>query len=437
MDSELLLTWSLGISIILLFLIPYILKERRKEEITRKRLAKTRSNKQDKPLLQHPIINRSQCIGCGICVSSCPEGDVLGLIDGKATIIHGSHCVGHGLCAENCPVGGIEIGLGDIALREDIPQIDNHYETNIKGVYIIGELSGMALIRNAISHGIKAINHIKKNLNPNHAQTYDVLIIGSGPAGLSATLRAKEVGIRYLCIDQLEPGGTILQYPRQKLTLVQPVELPLFGHMKNGEYTKEQLLDIWKEVILSQALIIKTNHKLTSIDTIEDGFKVHTNQSTFTASKIILALGRRGTPRMLGVHGEELSKVMYQLKDAKTYKNNNILIVGGGDSAVEAAIGLAKQEGNNVTISYRKENFFRLKKRNELYLDDMIRNNKLKVVFNSNLYKINTNNITLFKNQVYTQIENDFVFIFAGGELPFALLKSINIKFGEKVESIA
>ena len=358
-----LLSWGLGILIILIFLVPYVVRLRRREARNRQRLEETRSRRQDKALMQHPIINRSLCIGCGICVDSCPEGDVLGLIDGKATIIHGSHCVGHAKCAENCPVGAIEVGLGDISQREDIPQLTEYYESNIPGIYIIGELSGLALIRNAISQGIIAVDHIHRTMNGGNGDHPPVIIVGAGPAGLSAALRAKEKGLNFLVIDQDEPGGTILQYPRRKLTLVQPVEIPLWGTLNKEEYKKEELLEIWLDVLTSQNIQLKTHHKLVGVDRKPGTFEVRTSKGSLTASRVILALGRRGTPRKLGVPGEDLSKVMYKLLDAETYKGKKVLVVGGGDSAIEAALGLAHQEGNTVTISYRKPNFFRLKTR--------------------------------------------------------------------------
>jgi len=440
MNSEQMISWSIwgvGLIIILSFLIPYIRSMKKKEAETKKRLEETRAKRQDKALLQHPIINRSLCIGCGICVDSCPEGVVLGLIEGKATIIHGSHCVGHAKCAENCPVGAIEVGLGDISQREDIPQLSEYFESNISGLYIIGELSGLALIKNAIRHGVTAIDHIHEFKSANSNAEFDVVIIGAGPAGLSAALRAKELGLNYLVLDQDKPGGTILQYPRRKLVLVQPVDLPLYGSLKKGEYEKEDLLDIWEKLIDEYKIRLLTGYKLMGITGEKGNFTVKTSSDPVSASNVILALGRRGTPRKLGIPGEDMSKVMYKLLDAETYKNKKLMVVGGGDSAIEAAIGLAHQEGNEVTISYRKENFFRLKARNESQIEKAISEKLLNVVFSSNPIKIEADSIALKTPDSELAIENNYVFIFAGGELPFPLLNSIGIEFGKKIESKA
>ncbi|NOZ04477.1 MAG: NAD(P)-binding domain-containing protein [FCB group bacterium] len=435
MNVESLLSWLIGIAILLAFLIPYIRGMKKKEARAKLQLAETRAKGQDKPLMQHPILNQTVCIGCGICVDSCPEGDVLGLINGKATIIHGNHCVGHGLCAENCPVGAIEIGLGDISHREDIPQLSENFESNIPGIYIIGELSGLALIRNAIEHGVKSVDHIRQQIGNADECEFDIGIVGAGPAGLAAALHAKELGLRYIIIDQDNPGGTILQYPRRKLTLVQPVRLPLYGKLNKLEYTKEELLDIWHEVIETHNINLRTHHKLLGVERKNGCFLLKTSKGEISVRKVILSLGRRGTPRKLGVPGEELGKVMYKLIDAETYQDRKILVVGGGDSAIEAAIGLANQPGNQVTISYRKPNFFRLKARNETNIERALKENKLTVIFNSNVKEIHPDKVILDQEGKRIELDNDFVFIFAGGELPFPLLNSIGIAFGKKIEA--
>ncbi|MFQ6613266.1 MAG: NAD(P)-binding domain-containing protein [Fidelibacterota bacterium] len=429
------MTYGIGLLILLIFLVPYIASMRKKEKRTRERLKESQSKGQSRALLQHPIINQSVCIGCGICVNSCPEGDVLGLINGKATIIHGSHCVGHGLCAENCPIGAIKVGLGDISEREDIPRLTEKFETNIPGIYIVGELSGMALIRNAINHGTTAMNAIAESLKEVPGLDTSVVIIGAGPSGLAAALRARELGLEFKILDQDEPGGTILQYPRKKLTLVQRVTIPLYGDLTRGEYTKEELLEIWESVIKDHAIPLETGHKLSGVEKQDRGFLVKTSRGNLTAQKVVLALGRRGTPRKLNVPGENQGKVMYKLMDAETYKNNRLLIVGGGDSAIEASIGLASQTGNTVTISYRKENFFRLKARNETNIERFMKEGKLEVIFSSTVKEIGLKEVTLNVGEKTRVIPNDYVFIFAGGELPFPLLDSIGIDFGKKIRA--
>lgn len=435
MDLELIYSWGIGLTIILFFLVTYVRNLRKKETSTRNRLRHTMSTGADKPMMQHPIINKSTCIGCGICTQVCPEGDVLGLIDGKSTIVNGSLCVGHALCADNCPVGAIVIGLGDISEREDIPFLSPEFESNILGIYIVGELSGIALIRNAIERGVAAVDAIKDKLSSDDSHDFSLIIIGAGPAGIASALRAIELGIDYLLIDQYEPGGTILQYPRRKLTLVQPVTLPLYGTLSKKEYLKEELLEIWYDVIDKQNINLKTGYKLTAVEGSDNKFLIKTSNGNFSAKKIILSLGRRGTPRKLGIQGEDLSHVMYKLIDAETYKNQKLLIVGGGDSAIEAAIALASQEGNDVTLSYRKEAFFRIKSRNEININKYIEEKKLKVIFNSNVVDIAPDLVKIKIGSKIKSLEYDYVFILTGGELPFPLLKEIGINFGQKIDA--
>lgn len=432
---ESLLIWIIAGALTLIIFVPYFLKFRKQQKADYARKQEATALGADKAIAQFPQIDQERCIGCAACVAACPEGDVLGIVFGKATVINGLKCVGHGRCAEACPVQGITVGLGDISKRDDIPFMDEHNQTNIPGLYIAGELGGLALIKNAISQGNKVVEHIAASLEPSPENgVYDIVIVGAGPAGISAALTAKKHNLSCLLLDQQGFGGTILQYPRKKLVMTRPIEIPLYGWLKNPEYEKEELLAIWQEIDEKFSLNIKIGEKLQRIVKTNGIFDVRTQNETFQSRRVVLALGRRGTPRKLGVPGEDQKKVMYKLIDAESYTHNHLLVVGGGDSAVEAAIGLAHQAGNTVTLSYRKNKLFRIKKKNEERFNEMLAAGKLQVEFNSNVVDIKESSVILRSDDKgELELKNDFVFIFAGGEPPFALLKQIGIRFGEVV----
>jgi len=425
--------WIVTITIALLVFISYFRKDRKSRQADSLRHQEAVRLGADKAVAQHPLIDELRCFGCGACVAACPEGDVLGIVNGKATIINGLKCVGHGKCALACPVEGITVGLGDISSREDLPKLDEHLQTSIPGIYIAGELGGLALIKNAIAQGARAAEAISSGLeSSDHPELKDLVIIGAGPAGLSAALTARKNRLSFLLLDQQDAGGTILQYPRKKLVMTKPVDIPLYGTLTKPEYSKEELLDIWNDAQQKFDIPVNTDEKLVNITKYNGFFDILTTTNSFKARSVILALGRRGTPRKLNVPGEHLPKVAYKLLDAESYQDNHILVVGGGDSAIEAAIGLARQSGNTVTLSYRKEKFFRIKSRNEEQIAEYIRDHKIRVLFNSQVSEISDKEIVLQQDGEKTTLANDYMFIFAGGEPPFALLKKIGIKFGNE-----
>ncbi len=434
---ESLVIWFITFALIILIIIPYYIKFRKQQKQNEQRKREAVALGIDKPRAQFPFIDQANCIGCGSCVLACPEGDVLGVVFGKATVINGMRCVGHGLCEPACPVGAIEVGLGDIKSREDIPQVDESYESNVPGIFIVGELGGISLIRNAIEHGTKAVTKIAgKPERSQDPEVKDVLIIGAGPAGLTAALTAIQNNLNYLVLDQQEPGGTILQYPRQKLVMTQPVEIPLYGKLKKPEYSKEILLEMWLELIEKYSIQIRSHTRVERVNKQNGEFRVISSNGEFRSKHVVLAMGRRGTPRKLNIPGEDLPKVAYQLVDAQSYSHQNILVVGGGDSAIEAAVGLARQKGNKVTISYRKPRFFRIKKKNEDNLNEMVKQKKIKAMLESNVIEILEKSVRLQTMQDTIEIPNDYVFIFAGGIPPFQMLEEMGILFGGKKNNV-
>ncbi len=424
--------YTVGVFAVLLALvaIPYWRKLAHAQQAAHQAHSKSTRAGISEPATLHPKIDILNCIGCGSCVQACPE-DVLGIVHGKATIIHSSRCVGHSLCEEVCPVGAITMGFGAPKQGYEIPIYDEHFESNIPGLYIVGELGGVGLIKNAIEQGIKAVNHAAETVLKGSSGTADLVIVGAGPAGIGAALASKTLGIRSAVLEQYDLGGSILHYPRQKLVLTSTVDIPLYGKLKASEISKEELLSLFTGIVDKQGLKIRTQQKVESITRQADGlFQVTSSTQSYSARSVILAIGRRGSPRKLGVIGEELPKVAYRLIDAENYTGRHLLVVGGGDSAIEAAIALERQSGNTVTLSYRREEFVRLKEKNSERIGELIKRRKVAVLFQTEVAEIRPQEVVLRgpENAVHT-IKNDFVFVFAGGELPAEFLQKIGVQF--------
>ena len=386
--------------------------------------------------LLYPHVDLSRCIGCGTCITACPEEGVLELIHGQALVVHGARCVGHGRCAAECPVGGIALTLGDLGNRRDIPVVGPHHEAEtMPGLFLAGEITGFALVRTALEHGREVAQEVARRVEADGGgEDLDLCIVGAGPAGIACALEARRQGLDFVMLEQDTLGGSVSKYPRRKLVMTQPIDLPLSGSLDRDSYSKEELIGKWEALVEEQSLPLRTGQRYTGLETAEDGtLEVQTADGKLHARHVCLALGRRGTPRKLEVPGEELPKVHYSLMDAHAFRERHLLVVGGGDSAIEAAMGLAEQPGNTVTLSYRKHAFFRIKARNESRLNQCIEQGMLEVVFESNVTRIEDGEVELEVKQddgkATRVLPNDDVFIMVGGIPPFPLLEQAGFSF--------
>mgnify|MGYP001035322005 CR=1 FL=1 len=407
------------------------------EKAAKRRLDDAVKSRMTEPPTLHPVIDPAKCLGCGACVNACPEGDVLGLINGKSLLINGANCIGHGACKAACPFDAIDLVFGTAKRGVSIPVLSPDFQSTLSGVFVAGELGGMGLIRNAIIQGSQAVtsaaSFLKQQPKTEHS---DLLIIGAGPAGIAAALQAKAMGLVAIVIEQSEDlGGTVANFPKNKLVMTAPVELPLVGKLKFRETSKEALLDFWAGVINEHGPNIRFGSQMISIDGSAPHFCVRTTVGKFHARSVILALGRRGTPRKLDVPGEQLSKVVYRLVDPIQYSNQRVLVVGGGDSAIEAACEIADaQDTPSVALSYRGDGFARAKLKNRNRVAALEASGRLRVMLGSNIKEITEGSVILVNGYVEEEIANDAVLVCAGGVLPNALLEkigvSMDIKYG-------
>ena len=421
------------LAIVVWYWLRHVSLERRSMEALK---AATEAGMLEPPTL-HPEIDPTICIGCGSCVAACPEQDahvVLGMIGKKAWLVGPSDCIGHGACKTACPVNAITLVFGTSTRGVDIPVVKPNFESDVPGIFIAGELGGMGLIRNAIEQGRQAMQSVSELLRAGHNNEHDLVIIGAGPAGFSATLAAKLEELRSVTVEQEALGGTVAHFPRRKLVMTQPAELPIVGKTKFREVQKEDLIEYWQGVEKETGISINYDERVDMIAAAPGGtgYTVTTNKATYDTRAILLAIGRRGTPRQLGVPGEELPKVAYRLIDPEQYQNQHVLIVGGGDSALEAATSIAAEPGTTVTLSYRSGAFSRAKQKNREKIETMANEGRIDVRLNSNVKEIKRDSVTIAIGDECKQIRNDSVIVSAGGILPTAFLQKIGINVETK-----
>lgn len=407
----------------------YLRSKRESSQVVHNKIMQAKREGRYEPISLHPHIDLNTCIGSGACVAACPEQDILGLVNGKASVINATNCVGHGACFHACPVEAITLRIGTEKRGVDLPHLAETYETNMRGIYIAGELGGMGLIKNSVEQGEIAVQNIAKAKKNNKEKVLDLVIIGAGPTGISGALTAKEKGLNFEILDQDTLGGTVYSFPRSKVVMTHPMYLPTYGKVKLYDTSKDELLKLWNDALSKKDISVIENTKVTKIQLQEDkSYKVVSEDGReWHTQHILLAIGRRGTPRKLGIPGEELPKVYYRLLEPEELYDKNIIVVGGGDSAVESAMLLMDQ--NHVTLSYRKNAFARIKAKNQEKIDAAINLGKIKILWESELQSIHKDHvkIKLANKEELLEVDNDLVYVFIGGVLPTQFLKDAGI----------
>jgi thioredoxin reductase (NADPH) len=422
--------WLYALPLLLIFGI-YGWRRSRQNRVSSVILRESVESGLTEPSSLHPVVDLARCLGCASCVKACPEKDVLGIIHGKAQLVNPTHCIGHGACKKACPFDAIELVFGTEKRGVDIPTLDPDFQTSVPGIFIAGELGGMGLIRNAVSQGSQAVEAICRlcatGTREKQSDGYDLIVVGAGPAGIAASLAAMERGLHCMTLEQDSLGGTVAHYPRGKIVMTAPAMLPIVGKMQFRETTKETLLAFWRDIEVKTGLRVNYNERVDSVETLADGFMVKTALGEYRCRAVLLAIGRRGTPRTLGVPGEEQEKVVYRLIDPQQYRNRHVLVVGGGDSALEAATSIAEEAGTTVTLSYRSEAFARAKEKNRARAEQARKAGRLDVMMKSSVQQIERDTVTIEHDGVRKIIPNDAVIVCAGGILPTPFLKNIGI----------
>jgi thioredoxin reductase (NADPH) len=437
-QTESILVYSLIAILFVSIVYFYVHKQNKESKIVAEKIRLAKEEGLYEPVSLHPVVDVNSCIQTGACIAACPEHDILGILNGKATTINVSQCIGHGACFHACPTQAITLCIGTEKRGVDLPHVNQSFETNVPGIYIAGELGGMGLIKNAVEQGKQAVENIVGKVDRQIEADYDLIIVGAGPAGISASLAAKKNKLSALLLEQDSLGGTVYTFPRAKIVMTSPMDIPLYGKIKLKETSKTELLNLWLDVLGKNEIAIKEHSKVETIVFQKNRFEIETlGKEKYTARKVLLTIGRRGTPRKLDIPGENSQKVAYRILEPELIKNKKIVVVGGGDSAIETALLLMDQ--NQIVLSYRGETFGRIKPANNLKVQDAIVNNKIDVRFKTNLVSIDDDKVSISDSisGVVDFLENDLVYIFAGGELPTQFLEKAGIiitkKFGEVV----
>lgn len=420
------LTYALYLLPLLLILGIHLYLRRRRHEIAESAWTEAKESGLTEPPTLHPVIDANLCFGSGSCAKACPE-EAIGVVDGKGFLVNPAACIGHGACAAACPIGAIRLVFGTAKRGVELPLVNPDFESNVPGLFVAGELGGMGLIRKAVEQGKSAVANIEKKRG-RAPSGYDLVIVGAGPAGIAASLSATERKLKYVTLEQEhEIGGTTAHYPRGKVVMTAPMTLPIVGRVRAYEISKEKLMELWSGVLEKVRPSIRFGERVEDLSQDGEEFVVRTSRGEYRARTVLLAIGRRGTPRRLGRPGEELPKVVYRLIESEQYRGQAVLVVGGGDSALEAALACAGEPETRVALSYRGNAFNRVKEKNRTLVDEASAAGRLRVLLETEVDRIEPGKVVLTGKAGVIELDNDAVIVCAGGELPTPMLKRVGI----------
>jgi pSer/pThr/pTyr-binding forkhead associated (FHA) protein/thioredoxin reductase/ferredoxin len=386
-------------------------------------------------------VNLEKCVGCANCVNACPTA-VLEIVRHKSTVVSASACTSCRECELVCPSGALTMAPEGAPPRLiDLPDLDPHYQTNVPGLYLIGEAAGKSLVKNSANLGRVVVEHmVAGGLQPGAGAEagadVDIVCVGSGPGGLSAAIVAKRLGLTCAVLEKDRVYASTIQFcPKGKIFQAEPYDVKNISPLPiDDNITKEELIRRWDEVLRTEEIEIRLGEEVLDIRREQGLFVITTLRGIVTALRVVLAPGTRGSPRKLGVTGQELEKVSYMLVDAAEHRDQHLLVVGGGDSAVECAMALAEQPGNTVTISYRQSAFTRIKPRNHERLRAMLDAGRLRAVFDSVVQEVKLDDVDLVVGGQTVPLRNDFVYCLLGADLPTVWLQQLGVRYIQKPE---